>query len=290
MSSPVNENLDKRYMYAPPWAREAPQQYRQSTQAIVAAVERLMVERQRAAAPAAADDSSPESEELQQRDDSQQELPLVERDVADIEAAMADMVRTGKWTPRSLDPVTMPEPPKPRLDGPTWGMVARMGGAVSAAAVLALVVTGYRAAAVDRDLVRSRRKRKGRGVRCAGARPSRHRRGRAACFRRRIAVGSDRVRRIRAAPVSGGSTRRAAARRTFDRLSPRWTPSQPRRRSRARARPRRRSQSCRSFVRSIATSSQASSSAARRCLRKATSPAPGCCCGARRKRATPTPR
>ena len=139
MSSPVNENLDKRYMYAPPWAREAPQQ---SSEAIVTAVEKLMVERQRVAAPAATDDNSPESEELQPCDDSQQELPLVERDVADIEAAVAGMVRTGKWTPRSLDPVTMPEPPKPRADGPTWGMVLRMGGAVSAAAVLALVVSG----------------------------------------------------------------------------------------------------------------------------------------------------
>ncbi len=215
MSSPVNENLDKRYMYAPPWAREAPQQ---SSEAIVAAVEKLMVERQRAAAPAATDDNSPESEELQPRDDSQQELPLVERDVADIEAAVAGMVRTGKWTPRSLDPVTMPEPPKPRADGPTWGMVAADGWRGQRRRRVGAGREWYRAAAVDRDLVRSHRRRKGRGVRCAGARPSRHRRGRAARFRRRIAVGSDRVRRIRAAPVSGGSTRRAAARRTVDRL------------------------------------------------------------------------
>jgi TPR repeat protein len=136
MSSPVNENHDKRYMYAPPWARETPQQ---SPEAIVAAVERLRVERQLAAAPAASGDDSPESEELQQYDSNQHELPLDQRDVAEIEAAMADMVRTGKWTPRSLDPVTMPEPPKPRLDGPTWGMLARLGGAVSAAVILALL-------------------------------------------------------------------------------------------------------------------------------------------------------
>lgn len=139
MSSPVNEDHDKRNMYAPPWAREVPQQ---SPQAIVAAVERLRLERQRTAASAASDDNSPESEQLQQCDSSQQDLPLDERDVADVEAAMADMVRNGKWAPRSLEPVTMPMPPKPRPDGPTWGMVARMGGAAGAAAVIALVVTG----------------------------------------------------------------------------------------------------------------------------------------------------
>jgi hypothetical protein len=139
MSSPVNENHDKRYMYAPPWARETQQQ---SPEAIIDAVERLRMERQRAAAPAASDDNSPESEELPQHDSDQQDLPLVNRDVADVEAAIADMLRTGRWTPRLLDPVTMPEPPKPRMDGPTWGMVARMGGALGVAVFAALVVTG----------------------------------------------------------------------------------------------------------------------------------------------------
>ena len=142
MSSPVKEDVDKRYMYAPPWARETPQQ--QSTEAIVAAVERLRLERQRAVAPAAGDDCANDGEtvELQQHDPDQQELPLGIGDVAEIEAAMAEMIRRSKWMPRSLDPVAMPEPPQPRPDGPTWGMVFRLGGAVGVAAIAALVVTG----------------------------------------------------------------------------------------------------------------------------------------------------
>jgi hypothetical protein len=140
MSSPVNEDVDKRYMYAPPWARETPPQ---SPEAIVAAVERLRLQRAAAASAAndsAANDSAGETVELQERDPDQQELPL--GDVADIEAAMAEMIRHSRWMPHSLDPVTMPEPPRPRPDGPTWGMVARMGGAVGVAAIAALVVTG----------------------------------------------------------------------------------------------------------------------------------------------------
>jgi hypothetical protein len=102
MSSPVNDkHNDKRYMYAPPWARETA---KEPPEAIVEAI-------------AAADP-------------------------ADLELAMAEAIRASKWTPRSLDPVVMPEPPKPRLDGPTWGMVVRLGGAVVAAAVAALFVTG----------------------------------------------------------------------------------------------------------------------------------------------------
>ena len=144
MSSPVNEDVDKRYMYAPPWARETPQQ---STEAIVAAVEQLRLERQHAAVPSEGDDSQGddsdgETVEIQQHDPDQHELPLGIGDVADIEAAMAEMIRHGKWTPHLLDPVTMPEPPKLRPDGPTWGMVFRLGGAVGVAAIAALVATG----------------------------------------------------------------------------------------------------------------------------------------------------
>lgn len=137
MSSPVSENPDKRYMYAPPWARETPQQ---PPRAIVGAIERLRQERRRAAASssgeAKADDARPES------DRNQQQLPLGASDVFDIEAAMAGTVRTGRWTPRSLDPVMMPAPPKPQLDGPGWGTLMRFGGAICAAAIVALVLTG----------------------------------------------------------------------------------------------------------------------------------------------------
>lgn len=137
MSSPVNqEHYDKRTMYAPPWARETA---KQPPDAIIAAVEQLRLERQRAEAlPADTVETEPPV-----RDCSQTELQLaVASDPADIEAAMADAIRGSKWTPRSLDPVLMAEPPTPRFDGPTWGMVARLGGAVTGAAIVALFVTG----------------------------------------------------------------------------------------------------------------------------------------------------
>ena len=98
----------------------------------MAAIERLRLERVRAAAPVSRTmlRRTSESRAAISTIDSQQELPLGERSSpVDIEAAMADTVRAG-WTPPSLDPVTMPEPPKPRLDGPTLGMVARLSGAV----------------------------------------------------------------------------------------------------------------------------------------------------------------
>jgi hypothetical protein len=94
MSAPVLNDTDKHVMYAPPWARESPQQPPQASAAAI-----------------------------------------------DIEAAMADMVDAA-WTPPPLDPVTMPDPPRPRLGGPTLAMVARLGGAVAFAAAVALFLTG----------------------------------------------------------------------------------------------------------------------------------------------------
>ncbi len=135
MSSPVNDDLDKRVMYAPPWAREAPQQ---PPQAIVAAIERLRLERLKATQPPQ-DAADAERHEQDNRD--QHELPLERGGPVDIEVAMADTVRAS-WRTASLEPVTMPEPPKPRLDGPTWGMIARLSGAVACAAAVALFVSG----------------------------------------------------------------------------------------------------------------------------------------------------
>ena len=140
MSSPVHNDLDKRSMYAPPWARETEQQ---PPQAILAAIERLRQERLRSAAPstqvAAADEVEPSRD---RHDDRQQELPLTEHSNSiDIEAAMAETVRAA-WTPPPIEPVTMPEPPKPRLGGPTWGMVVRPSGAIGFAAIVALFVAG----------------------------------------------------------------------------------------------------------------------------------------------------
>jgi hypothetical protein len=133
MSSPVNEaHHDKQTMYAPPWARATA---KQSPDPIIAEVEQLRLERGRAGA------SADNAMQTELRDHDQTELPLAGlSDPDDIEAAMADAVRASTWTPRTLDPVVMAEPP--RLDGPTWGMVGRLGGAVAAAAIIALFVTG----------------------------------------------------------------------------------------------------------------------------------------------------
>jgi hypothetical protein len=138
MSSPVHTDVDKRFMYAPPWARETPQQ---PPQAIVAAIERLRLERLRTAGPSP-DDAAGDSQHQQEADLDQPELPLGERtNPMDIEGAMADAVRAA-WSPPSLEPVVMPVPPKPRLGGPTWGMFARLASAVGFAAAVALFVTG----------------------------------------------------------------------------------------------------------------------------------------------------
>ena len=140
MSSPVQNDFDRRSMYAPPWARETPAQ---TPESIIEAIEQLRQERAQAAALAAEEAVKAEAMQRQQlRDRNQRELQLDRTaDAIDIEAAMADTVRA-TWTPHSLDPVTMPEPPKPRLSGPSLGMVLRLSTAVAVAAGAALIVTG----------------------------------------------------------------------------------------------------------------------------------------------------
>jgi hypothetical protein len=126
-------------MYAPPWARETPQQ---TPESIIEAIEQLRQERARAAAAPAESGTAARAEPRQPRDRDEPEPPLVQRpDPGSIEAAMADAVRA-TWTPHSLDPVTMPEPPPAQLSGPSPAMVARLGGAVAVAAGVALFVTG----------------------------------------------------------------------------------------------------------------------------------------------------
>ena len=156
MSSPVNEaHHDKRYhVCAAVGARDA----KQPPDAIIAAIEQLRLERQRAAA--SADDAM--QTQLREHDHDQTELPLAAAsDPDDIEAAMADAVRASTWTPRSLDPVVMPEPPKPRLDGPTWGMVARLGGAVARRGDRCAVRDRRVCGCLDRYLARRAREREG---------------------------------------------------------------------------------------------------------------------------------
>src|SRR5690242_18723926 len=115
MSSPVQNDFDRRSMYAPPWARETPPQ---TPESIIEAIEQLRQERAQAAA-LATEEAVKADEMPRLRDRNQRELPLERKaDAIDIEAAMADTVRA-TWTPYSLDPVAMPEPPKPRLSAPS---------------------------------------------------------------------------------------------------------------------------------------------------------------------------
>lgn len=62
-------------------------------------------------------------------------------DDGDVEAEAADIVRDA-WSPPQLEPVPVPPPPKPNLGDAPWGMIARMGGAVVVAAVIALTISG----------------------------------------------------------------------------------------------------------------------------------------------------
>jgi hypothetical protein len=63
------------------------------------------------------------------------------RPQADIEAAMTQLVREN-WTPPALDPVIMEPPPRQGSLRPSWGMIARVFGAVGCAAGVALFVAG----------------------------------------------------------------------------------------------------------------------------------------------------
>lgn len=141
MSSPVHDDIDKRVMYAPPWVRETPK----PPQAIVAAVEGPMHGRLKSSSCASHDDDADAADmrTLQHHPDrSQDELPLdLRQHPIDADAGVADSLRAA-WTPSSLDPVTMPEPPWPRLSRPTPAMGIRLGGAAGIAALAALFVTG----------------------------------------------------------------------------------------------------------------------------------------------------
>lgn len=128
MSSPVQNDLDKRTMYVPPWARDASDD---GSEAVLAAIERLRNTRQRV---------SPQERDKDSRQEQARETPPPQA-AGDIEVAMGEIVRE-TWSPPSLEPVAMPTPPKPKFSGPTWAMATRMCGAVGFAAAVALFVTG----------------------------------------------------------------------------------------------------------------------------------------------------
>lgn len=143
MSSPVHDDIDKRVMYAPPWVREAPKP--PPPQAIIAAVEGPRHGRLKSSSCASHDDDADAADmrTLQHHPDrSQDELPLdLRQHPIDVDVGVADSLRAA-WMPSSLDPVTMPEPPWPRLSRPTPAMGIRLGGAAVIAALAALFVTG----------------------------------------------------------------------------------------------------------------------------------------------------
>jgi hypothetical protein len=109
MSSPVQTDFDGSERQSPRWAREP---HDDPSAAVLEAAERLRRQRERAPRPQ-----------------------------ADIEAAMTQLVREN-WTPPPLDPVIMEPPPRRGSLGPSWGMIARVFGAVGCAAGVALFVAG----------------------------------------------------------------------------------------------------------------------------------------------------
>jgi hypothetical protein len=116
MSSPVQTDFDGNNE-APParWPREQSsreQSYADPSAAVMAAADRLRRQRERAPRPP-----------------------------ADIEAAMSQLVREN-WTPPALEPVIMEPPPMGSSFRPSWGMIARVFGAVGCAAGVALFVAG----------------------------------------------------------------------------------------------------------------------------------------------------
>jgi hypothetical protein len=54
---------------------------------------------------------------------------------------MTELVREN-WSPPALEPVAMEPPPRTGLLGPSWGMIARVLGAVGCASAIALFVAG----------------------------------------------------------------------------------------------------------------------------------------------------
>ena len=109
MSSPVETDFDGGEEQSLRWMREP---LDEPSSAVIAAAERLKRQRERAPRPQ-----------------------------ADIEAAMSQLVREN-WTPPALDPVFMEPPPRQGSLRPSWGMIARVFGAVGCAAGVALFVAG----------------------------------------------------------------------------------------------------------------------------------------------------
>lgn len=109
MSSPVQPDFENSERRLPRWASEP---HADPSAAVLAAADRLKRQRERAPRP-----------------------------IADIEAAMTVLVREN-WSPPALEPVMMEPPPGTGPFSPSWGMFARVLGAIACASGIALFVAG----------------------------------------------------------------------------------------------------------------------------------------------------
>jgi hypothetical protein len=128
MSSPANDDGDRRASRVPPWARDE-QQYdaRRLHDEIAAEVQRLKPAR--AASPPDTDFQAPHEDERAR----------IRRPASAAQPFSPEGTVRGARRQPSIDPVPMQSPPKRDSGGATWGMVPRLLGA----AVLSIVVTVF---------------------------------------------------------------------------------------------------------------------------------------------------
>jgi hypothetical protein len=128
MSSPANDDGDRRASRVPPWARDE-QQYdaRRLHDEIAAEVQRLK--------PARA--ASPPDTDFQAHHED--ERARIRRPASAAQPFSPEGTVRGARRQPSIDPVPMQSPPKRDSGGATWGMVPRLLGA----AVLSIIVTVF---------------------------------------------------------------------------------------------------------------------------------------------------
>jgi hypothetical protein len=135
MSSPVHDEFGGRSAYFPPRSRD-----NDRAAAVLEAAERIKVQSGRAFSPR---EEPPQADPGVSPGVASQEYQYAyaaQRGDGNLEAAMGEIVRAN-WRTSSLEPVTMPPPPRTGL-GPSWGMITRVCGAVGFASAVALFVAG----------------------------------------------------------------------------------------------------------------------------------------------------
>jgi hypothetical protein len=140
MSSPVNDDRDKRAMYVPPWARDElrDEETRRIHAEIVAAAERLKPAAPPPASPKPQRPAPPREADFPMRAERPSKASMAASNPADgpfdVESAMRDA-----WEPSGLDPAGMAPPPQSKMN---WSLVSRLAGAGGFAAIVALFVIG----------------------------------------------------------------------------------------------------------------------------------------------------